>query len=148
MSHLADRFIVLLDANVLYPFRKRDVLLRFYEAGLFRARWTDEIISEWTQSLLKRRPDLKRSIAAQQEKLSAVFPEALVAGYEHLKSGLKLPDNGDLHVLAAAFNAARSTSSRTMFATSLRLLSRCILLKPLKRTNSSPERLIYTPRRP
>ena len=102
MSHLADRFVVLLDANVLYPFRKRDVLLRFCEAGLFRARWTDEIISEWTQSLLKRRPDLKRSIAAQQEKLSAVFPEALVAGYEHLKSGLKLPDNGDLHVLAAA----------------------------------------------
>lgn len=102
MSHLADRFVVLLDANVLYPFRKRDVLLRFYEAGLFRARWTDEIISEWTQSLLKKRPDLKRSIAAQQEKLSAVFPEALVAGYEHLKSGLKLPDNGDLHVLAAA----------------------------------------------
>ena len=102
MSHLADRFVVLLDANVLYPFRKRDVLLRFYEAGLFRARWTDEIISEWTQSLLKRRPDLKRSIAAQQEKLSAVFPEALVSGYEPLKSGLKLPDNGDLHVLAAA----------------------------------------------
>ena len=102
MSHLADRFVVLLDANVLYPFRKRDVLLRFYEAGLFRARWTDEIISEWTQSLLKRRPDLKRSIAAQQEKLSAVFPEALVTGYEPLKSGLKLPDNGDLHVLAAA----------------------------------------------
>lgn len=102
MSHLADRFVVLLDANVLHQFRKRDVLLRFYEAGLFRARWTDEIISEWTQSLLKKRPDLKRSIAAQQEKLSAVFPEALVAGYEHLKSGLKLPDNGDLHVLAAA----------------------------------------------
>lgn len=102
MSHLADRFVVLLDANVPYPFRKRDVLLRFCEAGLFRARWTDEIISEWTRSLLKRRPDLKRSIAAQQEKLSAVFPEALVAGYEHLKSGLKLPDNGDLHVLAAA----------------------------------------------
>ena len=102
MSHLADRFVVLLDANVLYPFRKWDVLLRFCEAGLFRARWTDEIISEWTQSLLKRRPDLKRSIAAQQEKLSAVFPEALVTGYEPLKSGLKLPDNGDLHVLAAA----------------------------------------------
>ena len=102
MSHLADRFVVLLDANVLYPFRKRDVLLRFCEAGLFRARWTDEIISEWTRSLLKRRPDLKRSIAAQQEKLSAVFPEALVTGYEPLKSGLKLPDKGDLHVLAAA----------------------------------------------
>ena len=102
MSHLADRFVVLLDANVLYPFRKRDVLLSFYETGLFRARWTDEIMSEWTRNLLKSRPDLSRSIAAQREKLAAVFPEALVAGYEHLKPGLKLPDTDDQHVLAAA----------------------------------------------
>ena len=102
MSHLADRFVVLRDANVLYPFRKRDVLLRFCEAGLFRVRWTDEIMSEWTQSLLKSRPDLESSVTAQREKITAVFPEALVAGYEHLKSGLKLPDANDLHVLAAA----------------------------------------------
>ncbi len=27
--HIADRFVVVLDANVLFPFRKRDVLLRF-----------------------------------------------------------------------------------------------------------------------
>lgn len=102
MSHLADRFVVLLDANVLYPFRKRDVLLRFYESGLFRARWTDEIISEWTGSLLEKRPDLANSISAQREKLEAVFPDALVTGYEHICEGLSLPDPGDLHVLAAA----------------------------------------------
>lgn len=102
MSHLADRFVVLLDANVLYPFRKRDVLLRFYEAGLFRARWTDKIIAEWTGSLLEKQPDLADSISAQQEKLEALFPDALVTGYEHLGKGLSLPDAGDLHVLAAA----------------------------------------------
>lgn len=102
MSHLADRFVVLLDANVLYPFRKRDVLLRFYEAGLFRARWTDEILSEWTRNLIKSRPDLKYSIETQQDKISEVFPDALVAGYDHIKAGLALPDEGDLHVLAAA----------------------------------------------
>lgn len=102
MSHLADRFVVLLDANVLYPFRKRDVLLRFYEAGLFRARWTDKIIAEWTGRLLEKQSDLADSILAQQEKLEAVFPEALVTGYEHLGEGLSLPDAGDLHVLAAA----------------------------------------------
>lgn len=102
MSHIADRFVVLLDANVLYPFRKRDVLLRFYEAGLFRARWTEEIIAEWTRSLLEKRPDLADSIAAQRDKLDAVFPDAVVHGYEHLTEGLSLPDTGDLHVLAAA----------------------------------------------
>lgn len=102
MSHLADRFVVLLDANVLYPFRKRDVLLRFYEAGLFRARWTDEILSEWTRNLLSSRPDLESSINAQRERLSEVFSEALVTGYEHIKAGLSLPDKDDIHVLAAA----------------------------------------------
>lgn len=102
MSHLADRFVVLLDANVLYPFRKRDVLLRFYEAGLFRARWTDEILWEWTRNLIKSRPDLEDSIMAQQQKIEEVFPDALVAGYQHITAGLSLPDKGDLHVLAAA----------------------------------------------
>lgn len=102
MSHIADRFVVLLGANVLYPFRKRDVLLRFYEAGLFRARWTEEIMAEWTRSLLGKRPDLADSIAAQKDKLEAVFPDALVHGFEHLTKGLSLPDTGDLHVLAAA----------------------------------------------
>ncbi len=102
MSHFADRFVVLLDANVLYPFRKRDVLLRFYDAGLFRARWTERILDEWTRSLLNARPDLKPSIDAQRSKMKEVFPEALVVGFEHLEAGLMLPDDNDKHVLAAA----------------------------------------------
>lgn len=102
MSHVADRFVVLLDANVLYPFRKRDVLLRFYNAGLFRARWSEEILSEWTRNLLEDRPELKASIYSQQATLRKVFPDALVSGYEPLEAGLDLPDKGDHHVLAAA----------------------------------------------
>ncbi len=102
MSHVADRFVVLLDANVLYPFRKRDVLLRFYDAGLFRARWTGRILDEWTRNLLEVRPDMKQSIRAQQSKMREVFPEALVGNYEHLETGLNLPDKDDNHVLAAA----------------------------------------------
>lgn len=102
MSHVADRFVVLLDANVLYPFRKRDVLLRFYDAGLFRARWTERILDEWSRSLLNAHPDLKSNIEAQQEKIRDVFPEALVSGFEHLEAGLNLPDADDRHVLAAA----------------------------------------------
>ncbi|MDO7837458.1 hypothetical protein Q4610_20650 [Sphingobium sp. HBC34] len=31
MSEIADRFVVVLDANVLYPFRVRDALLRTAE---------------------------------------------------------------------------------------------------------------------
>lgn len=102
MTHIADRFTVILDANVLYPYRKRDLLLWFYHYGLFRARWSHDIINEWTQSLLKDRPDLKDSLIKQQSTMSKHFPEAIVHDYEPLSRGLTLPDPNDRHVLAAA----------------------------------------------
>ncbi len=52
MNDAAERFVAVLDANVLYPFGVRDALLRFAEAGLYRAHWSAEILNEWTQNLL------------------------------------------------------------------------------------------------
>lgn len=102
MKHIADRFVVLLDANVLFPFRKRNILLRFYHAGLYRARWSGQILDEWTRNLLSLRPDLSASINSQLDAMRREFPEALVTGYERLIEGLELPDPDDRHVLAAA----------------------------------------------
>ena len=102
MKHIADRLVVLLDANVLFPFRTRDVLLRFYHAGLFQARWSPQILDEWTRNLLTLRPELSDSIAAQLRAMREAFPEALVTGHESLIKGLDLPDPDDRHVLAAA----------------------------------------------
>lgn len=102
MRYVADRFVVILDANVLYPFRKRDVLLRFYQAGLFRARWSEQILDEWTRNLLKNRPDLENSVRSQLQAMGKHFPEALVTGHMALVDALMLPDIDDRHVLAAA----------------------------------------------
>ena len=102
MIQLADRRVALLDANVLYPFRKRDILLRFHDAGLFRARWTERILDEWTMNLLKRKPHLGRSVRSQRRAIREHFAEALVTGYEPLIGTLELPDPDDRHVLAAA----------------------------------------------
>lgn len=102
MKHIADRFVVILDANVLYPFRVRDTLLRFYHAGLFRGRWTEKILEEWTSNLLASRPTLQQSIQDQLAAIRRAFPEAVVTGYEAIISGLQLPDPDDRHVLAAA----------------------------------------------
>lgn len=49
-------FVAVYDACVLYPAPLRDLLLRLAQTALFRARWTEEIPSEWVRSLLKRRP--------------------------------------------------------------------------------------------
>ncbi|MBV1690437.1 PIN domain-containing protein [Novosphingobium sp. G106] len=102
MRCVADRFVVVLDANVLYPFRVRDALLRFAEAGLFRARWSPRIIDEWTRNLLAHRPDFKLSINQQVAAMTLAFPEACVDGADSLIDGLDLPDPDDRHVLATA----------------------------------------------
>ncbi|MCA3627248.1 MAG: PIN domain-containing protein [Methylobacterium sp.] len=102
MKHIADRFVVVLDANVLFPFRKRDVLLRFCQAGLFRARWSPQILDEWTRNLLADKPHLAGSIQSQHEAMQRAFPEACITGHEPLIDALKLPDANDRHVLAAA----------------------------------------------
>ncbi len=106
MSDVADRFVVVLDANVLYPFRVRDVLLRFAEAGLYRARWSQRIIAEWTENLIRDKPHLEQSVRSQQRAMAIAFPEAMVAGYEALIPTLQLPDDKDRHVLAAAIRAS------------------------------------------
>ena len=102
MNHAADRPVVVLDANVLFPFRKRDILLRMHHAGLFRARWTERILDEWIRSLLERKPHLEASVRSQRRAMSEHFAEALVGGYEPLIGTLDLPDADDRHVLAAA----------------------------------------------
>ena len=105
MSHVADRFIAVLDANVLYPSLKRDVLLSFAARGLYRPRWTDAIMGEWTRSLLASRPDLEAKIPLVVEQMDRAFPEAKIDGYEALIEALTLPDPDDRHVLAAALKA-------------------------------------------
>ena len=102
MIQLADHRVALLDANVLFPFRKRDILLRFHHAGLFQARWSERILDEWTLNLLERKPNLERSVRSQRHAMREHFADALVTGYEPLIGTLELPDADDRHVLAAA----------------------------------------------
>jgi hypothetical protein len=102
LRSVADRFVVVLDANVLYPYRVRDALLRFAEAGLFRARWSPAILNEWRRSLLARRPEVAASIDAQIAAMKLAFPESCVTGGETLIGSLELPDPDDRHVLATA----------------------------------------------
>ena len=106
MSHIANPFVVVLDANVLYPFRTRDVLFTFAQQGLFRARFTTEILDEWTTNLIRNRPELEHSVLQQREVISGVLEECFVEGYQPLVGGLHLPDENDRHVLAAAIKCS------------------------------------------
>jgi predicted nucleic acid-binding protein len=95
-------FVALFDANVLYPAPLRDLLMRLAGTGLFRARWSSQIQAEWTNALLRTRPELAAQIARTCALMEAAVEDCLVTGHEAIVSQLQLPDPGDRHVLAAA----------------------------------------------
>lgn len=106
MNVVGNPFVVVLDANVLFPVRIRDVLLQFAHDGLFRARFTDEILGEWTRSLIREKPHLEQSIRRQEELIRKKFDECFVTGHLPLIASLELPDPDDRHVLAAAIRCS------------------------------------------
>ncbi len=96
-------FSALFDSNVLYSIPVTDIVLELASTGLYRARWSDDIHKEWTQSVQADRPDLSLEvILRRQEQMDRALPQALVTGYEGIVEGLELPDPDDRHVLAAA----------------------------------------------
>lgn len=99
-------FVVLYDANVLYPSTLRDLLIRIAQAGLVQAKWTDQILDEVFRNLTANRPDLDPAKLARTRRLmNKAVRDCRVTGYEPLVEVLKLPDVIDRHVLAAAIKA-------------------------------------------
>lgn len=99
-------FVVIYDANVLYPSLLRDVLIRVAQRGMVRARWTERILDEVFMNLVSNRPDLDRTkLARTRELMNASVRDVLVEGYEPLIPTVTLPDENDRHVVAAAIRA-------------------------------------------
>lgn len=99
-------FIVVYDANVLYPNTLRDLLIRVSQAGLVQAKWTNEILDEMLRALSRNRPDIPpEKLDRLGQLMNEAVRDCLVSGYEPLVEGLKLPDRSDRHVLAAAIKA-------------------------------------------
>ncbi|MCB0974043.1 MAG: PIN domain-containing protein [Actinobacteria bacterium] len=103
------RPVAVLDANVLYPARLRDLLMRLAIASLYRARWSEEILDECFTNILKHRPDLTEPQLARTRRLvSEALPDASVTGYQHRINDFQLLDPHDRHILAAAVTARAS----------------------------------------
>lgn len=97
------RPVALLDANVLYPARLRDLLIRLDVAGLYQARWSDRILDECFRNVIEHRPDLNpERLARTRRFMTAALPAAMIIGYEDSVDDYDLPDPNDRHVLAAA----------------------------------------------
>lgn len=98
------RYTAILDACVLYPASLRDLLLSMARDGLYHARWSEEIETEWVRNLLLKRPELDADRLRRTCALMAqAVPDSRVTGWQGVVGGLPdLPDPDDGHVLAAA----------------------------------------------
>lgn len=96
------RLTAVLDANVLYPFFQRDLLLNLAYEELYIPKWSDDIEREWVQNLKANRPDISANLDRTVALMDEAFPDAKVYGYEKHIAKLSLPDVNDHHVLAAA----------------------------------------------
>lgn len=80
------------------------------QAGLVQAKWTQRILTEMSEALRAKRPDIT---AEQTENLERLLIRAVrdcvVSGFEPLEAALTLPDEGDRHVLAAAITSGAQT---------------------------------------
>jgi predicted nucleic acid-binding protein len=97
-------FVVLLDANVLFPFSLRDTLLRAAAAGFYQVRWSQQILDEMTRNLVRTGTMPEEKASRLRTIMEREFPEAGVAGYEHFVSAMR-NDEKDRHVAAAAVKA-------------------------------------------
>ena len=76
-------FVAIYDACVLFPNTQRDLLVRVAQAGLVQAKWTQRILTEMSEALRAKRPDIT---AEQTENLDRLLIRAVrdcvVSGFE------------------------------------------------------------------
>jgi PIN domain len=98
------RYTALLDACVLYPLAIADSLISLAAAGLYAAKWTTAIEEEWIRNLQIQRSDLVGKLAYRRDQMRLAVGDWEVpeAAWTAITGHLRLPDEGDAHVLAAA----------------------------------------------
>ncbi len=93
---------VLIDACVLYPTVMRQMVLGCAGEGLFTPFWSERLLEEWARAAARR--GLADELQARSEiaLLRAQWPTACVTPHAGDQARLWLPDENDIHVLAAA----------------------------------------------
>ena len=93
---------IVLDANVLYSARLRDLWMELGVSGLVDLVWTEQIEAEWIAAVLRSRPELEQHLRRTAVVMRQVLPNACIVVDPTHELGLALPDPDDRHVVAAA----------------------------------------------
>ncbi len=95
-------YAAILDTCVLVPNALCDTLLRLAEDGFYRPLWSERILEELRETLVRLYPGDPARFDRRVRAKVAAFEDATVAGWEQVSAGLDLPDPDDRHVLGAA----------------------------------------------
>lgn len=93
---------VLLDTCVIYPTVMREMLLGVAAQGAFEPLWSQRILEEWRRAAVKLGPEGALQAESEITLTQAAWPNAVVSWSPSLHDRLWLPDQNDVHVLAAA----------------------------------------------
>ena len=96
---------LLLDACALYPTVTRNLLLNFSDELRWDLNWSERILEEWRRASAKTNAEAEVQAAAEITMLRVKYPKAIVNNYERHIPKLYLPDQNDVHVLAAAIES-------------------------------------------
>lgn len=97
---------VLIDTCVLFPTVMREIALGVAATGLFTPLWSARILEEWARASVKLGPLGDVQARAEIAVLRADWPKAEVTWKPSLEARLWLPDENDVHVLAAAISGS------------------------------------------
>ena len=84
--------LVVIDANLLYPFHLRNLLVQFGVDAVIAPRWTARIHAEWIGNLAATGRVPKKRLMLTLKLMNSALPEADVQGWETRMEGLTLPD--------------------------------------------------------
>lgn len=92
------------DTNVLFPFSVMDLLLALTEDGVHELIWTDALLDEWEDVIVREKKRAPESAAAITATIRDFFDDCKVerAEYEALVDEMPGPDVDDHEHMAAA----------------------------------------------
>ncbi len=95
---------VLADTNVLFPFSVMDLLLALSEDGIHEVIWTEALLDEWEEVIVREHKRTPASAASITDAIRDFFDDAKVERdeYGHLVGEMPGPDADDHEHMAAA----------------------------------------------
>lgn len=100
--------IVLVDANVFFAPRLRDLFMFLHAAELIYVHWTKDIEQEWARNVVENQEADPQSIDRCLRGMRDAVPGWEVAGYQKHKKLFPTVDVKDTHVAAAAYKLSLS----------------------------------------